>query len=70
MCEFKRSYMSEPMSILTEAFIRENPHIIGCDTIEELAKLKNMIIENAKLLKNNLEVIPGLTEGGVEEIEL
>ncbi len=48
----------------------EGPKDFGFNSVERLASAEKQIIENAKLLKANLEAVSGFTTSGPQEIEL
>lgn len=68
MCEWHPAGYEEPIQCITEGFMK-GPKTLVFYSIELLTKVKNTIIEQARILKNNLEVVPDLTDGS-EEIEL
>lgn len=48
----------------------DGPNSFGFNSIGQLASAEEQIINNARLLKNNLEAADGFTDSGPREIEL
>ena len=68
MCEWQPQGYNEPIKCTTESFMKGPKELVFYD-IGELTQVKDKIVEQAKILKNNLEIVPDLTNGS-EEIEL